>query len=216
MNKKVLKNKNIIIIVIIIIIAIITILLINLSNNRLNNTINHNNINNTLSNDVTTSTRNDVYIKGMTVNGDTISLPFDQKDVNRFKYVKSNVANKYYQIDENDIKYNNATSNETTYLLYNIDSKKITYLLKFSVYSFNLIQYDSYNLINESKDLANNKVSWEFKTAIRKEYLYVQNFIPSSRLTKYQSATHEDFDFVQSIIEGTSTENIAIFNIDNM
>ena len=182
---------------------------------------------NNIENNIDSAT-NGIELKGKKTNGDEITLNFKDEELNRFKDVADNQVNKYFNVEYEELlnKYGTAamtiySTEQSVYLLYDLDSKEIKYLLNYQCTTPApvMVLYDSYNLIYENIDEDTNKVSWEFRTGGQQEYIYtdtkaLNNY--QTRFAKYTSARDEDYELVKSIVENTNNENIAIFDISNL
>lgn len=169
-----------------------------------------------------------IELEGKKVNGQKVSVNFKQEDINKFKSVANEYAYKYFDVEEEELlnKYGtftflNYTTEATVYLIYNLDTEQVIYLLNYkcSTPPPVMILHDSYNLMYESIDKTNNKISWEFRTGGQQQYIYpninaLYNY--QTRFAKYTSARDEDYQLVKSIVEKTNTDNIAIFNISDL
>ncbi len=169
-----------------------------------------------------------IELEGKKVNGQKVSVNFKQEDINKFKSVANEYAYKYFDVEEEELlnKYGtftflNYTTEATVYLIYNLDTEQVIYLLNYkcSTPPPVMILHDSYNLMYESIDKTKNKISWEFRTGGQQQYIYpninaLYNY--QTRFAKYTSARDEDYQLVKSIVEKTNTDNIAIFNISDL
>lgn len=169
-----------------------------------------------------------IELEGEKVNGQKVSINFKEEDVNKFKAVANDYAYKYFNVEEEELlnKYGtftflNYTTEATVYLIYNLDTEQVIYLLNYKCTTPPpvMILQDSYNLMYESIDETNNKISWEFRTGGQQQYIYPNInslYDYQTRFAKYTSARDEDYQLVKSIVEKTNTDNIAIFNISNL
>ena len=169
-----------------------------------------------------------IELEGEKVNGQKVSINFKEEDVNKFKAVANDYAYKYFNVEEEELlnKYGtftflNYTTEATVYLIYNLDTEQVIYLLNYKCTTPPpvMILQDSYNLMYESIDETNNKISWEFRTGGQQQYIYPNInslYDYQTRFAKYTSARDEDHQLVKSIVEKTNTDNIAIFNISNL
>ena len=169
-----------------------------------------------------------IELEGEKVNGQKVSINFKEEDVNKFKAVANDYAYKYFNVEEEELlnKYGtftflNYTTEATVYLIYNLDTEQVIYLLNYKCTTPPpvMILEDSYNLMYESINETNNEISWEFRTGGQQQYIYpninaIYNY--QTRFAKYTSARDEDYQLVKSIVEKTNTDNIAIFNISNL
>ena len=169
-----------------------------------------------------------IELEGEKVNDQKVSINFKEEDVNKFKAVANDYAYKYFNVEEEELlnKYGtftflNYTTEATVYLIYNLDTEQVIYLLNYKCTTPPpvMILEDSYNLMYESIDETNNEISWEFRTGGQQQYIYpninaIYNY--QTRFAKYTSARDEDYQLVKSIVEKTNTDNIAIFNISNL
>ena len=182
-------------------------------------------------NNVNISSENEetgIKLEGEKISGQKVSVNFKQEDINKFKDVANKYAYKYFDVEEEELlnKYGtftflNYTTEATVYLIYNLDTKQVIYLLNYkcSTPPPVMILHDSYNIMYESIDKTNNKISWEFRTGGQQQYIYpninaLYNY--QTRFAKYTSARDEDYQLVKSIVEKTNTDNIAIFNISEL
>ena len=169
-----------------------------------------------------------IELEGEKVNDQKVSINFKEEDVNKFKAVANDYAYKYFNVEEEELlnKYGtftflNYTTEATVYLIYNLDTEQVIYLLNYKCTTPPpvMILEDSYNLMYESIDETNNEISWKFRTGGQQQYIYpninaIYNY--QTRFAKYTSARDEDYQLVKSIVEKTNTDNIAIFNISNL
>lgn len=172
--------------------------------------------------------KNGIKLEGEKVSGQKNTVDFKQEDINKFKAVANEYAYKYFDVEEEDLlnKYGtfaflNYTTEATVYLIYNLDTEQVIYMLNYkcSTPPPVMILHDSYNLMYETIDRTNNKISWEFRTGGQQQYIYpninaLYNY--QTRFAKYTSARDEDYELVKSIVEKTNIDNIAIFNISDL